>query len=102
MREMGVNQNFQPPPKNGVVWPNYSPCRKFEIRPPPPPCTALKWSTIHCFFMKPFCSLGTINSMRSSRHIFKTLVSHFILQFSRVMRRTQSEAGMPASLGMQP
>ena len=36
MREMGVNQNFQPPRKNGVVWPNYTPCRRFEIRLPPP------------------------------------------------------------------
>ena len=35
MRKMGMNHNFQPHRKNGVVWPNYTPCQKFE-RPPPP------------------------------------------------------------------
>ena len=34
MRATGVNHNFQPHRKHGIVWPYYTPCRKFEIHAP--------------------------------------------------------------------
>ena len=79
MCETGVNQNFWPPQKNGVVWPNYTPCRKFEIRPPPPPLvgalvsrtseipSAGRTAEISESLMPKACAIGKA-SHRSRRH----------------------------------
>ena len=57
---------------------------------------------MHRLFMKPFCSLGTMNWTRSSRHSLSTPVSHFILQYHSVTGLRLSKAGIRASFGMHP